>query len=258
MKRVDADDIEKLPGTRIEKNDTFSFRCHEKVSCYNLCCRNLNLFLYPFDLLRLKNRLNISSDRFLDQYVDVVMREGNYFPDVLLKMADNEERTCPFLTDSGCSVYPDRPDTCRTFPIEKGLLFDESNGKKQIISFFRPPDFCMGKHEDRQWTVDSWARDQDAVLYNKMTAKWSDIKRLCQADPFGPAGMEGPKGKMAFMAAYNIDQFREFVFKSSFLKRYKINKKMLRKAKSDDAQLLKLGFEWIRLFLWGERSKNIR
>ncbi len=257
MKYVDADSIEKLPGKRLGKKDFFSFHCHSNVSCFNQCCRNLNLFLYPYDLVRLKNRLNITSDHFLDQYVDVVMRKGNFFPDVLLKMRDNEEKTCPFLTDAGCSVYPDRPDTCRTFPVEKGALFHGTSGKMQIISFFRPPDFCMGKHENRQWTTDSWARDQNAVRYNKMTAKWSDIRRLFRNNPFGSAGIEGSKGKMAFMTAYNIDQFREFIFKSSFLKRYNVKKTILKKARTNDTELLKLGFEWIRLFLWGEPVKNI-
>jgi hypothetical protein len=54
-----------------------------------------------------------------------------------------------------------------------------------------------------------------------MTARWASIKALFQKDPWGPEGLNGAKGKMAFMAAYNIDRFRGFVFQSSFLKRYR-------------------------------------
>jgi hypothetical protein len=63
---------------------------------------------------------------------------------------------------------------------------------------------------------------------------------------------------MAFMATYNIDRLRDFVFQSSFLKRYKIKSALLKKLKTDDVQLLKFGFEWIKVFVWGLKSKDIR
>ena len=141
MKSIPVDKLAELPGRQIKAGDTFSFRCHEDIACFNLCCRNLNLFLYPYDVVRLKNNLAMRSDQFLDRYVDVVLRKGNYFPDVLLRMAANAERTCPFLSDAGCRVYPDRPDTCRTFPVEQGVLHGSGKKGGQRICFFRPPDF---------------------------------------------------------------------------------------------------------------------
>ena len=68
MKNVDIDEIDKLPGIPIKGNDTFCFRCHPEVSCFNRCCRNLNLFLYPYDVVRLKQCLGLTSDEFLDEY----------------------------------------------------------------------------------------------------------------------------------------------------------------------------------------------
>lgn len=258
MKRIEPTDLDTIPGRRLNENDTFRFRCHPGVSCFNLCCRNLNMFLYPYDVLRLKNHLGISSDEFLERHVDVVLREGNYFPDVLLRMADNEEKTCPFLTVDGCSVYPDRPDTCRTFPMEQGQLLDAGSGKTKPVYFFRPPDFCQGQHETRSWTPRTWASDQDAAQHNRMTARWAELKRRFEDDPWAGEGPQGQRSKMAFMATYNIDRFREFVFRSSFLKRYRIKPERLRKIKRDEAALLKFGFEWVEFFLFGIRSKTIR
>jgi len=63
---------------------------------------------------------------------------------------------------------------------------------------------------------------------------------------------------MSFMAAYNVDRFREFVFGSSFLKRFKVKPELLGKIKTDDAQLLLLGFDWIKLFLWGIKSQRLK
>jgi hypothetical protein len=126
------------------------------------------------------------------------------------------------------------------------------------VYFFRPPDFCQGPYENKQWTVSEWAQDQDAVLYQKMTMYWTELKRLFQADPWGTEGPQGPKAKMAFMATYNIDHFREFVFNSSFLKRYKVKSAILKKIHNDDGELLKFGFNWVKLFLWGIKTKKIR
>ncbi len=258
MKYLDTDKLKDRPGRRIKDNDTFAFRCYPGIGCYNRCCRNLNLFLYPYDVLRLKSALDISSDEFLDQYVDVVLRSGNYFPEVLLRMSERKEKTCPFLVDAGCSIYANRPDTCRTFPIEQGILYDAARKKDAAVHFFRPPNFCLGQHEDQQWTVATWSRDQDAERYHRMTIRWAEVKRLFQTDPWGTQGPQGPRAKMAFMATYNIDRFREFVFNSSFLNRYKVKSEILKKIKIDDGALLTFGFDWIKFYLWNIKTKKIR
>ena len=250
MKKIDPAKIDRLPGQRLSPGETFRFSCHPGIGCFNRCCRNLNLFLYPYDVIRLKNRLEISASRFLEEYVDVVLRKGNHFPDVLLRMADDAEQSCTFLTDKGCSVYEDRPDTCRTFPVEQGLVYGGEGTEPDPVHFFRPPDFCLGKNEEKAYTLETWADDQEAGLYNRMTAEWARIRSLFLNDPWGIEGPEGPRAKMAFMAAYNIDAFREFVFGSSFLKRFKVKKDLQRKFRRSDVELLKLGFEWIRFTLW--------
>ena len=258
LKYLDSDNLKDVPGRQLGEKDTFSFRCYPGIGCYNRCCQNLNLFLYPYDVLRLKNALNISSDEFLDQYVDVVLRSGNFFPEVLLRMSENEDKTCPFVVDEGCAVYADRPGTCHMFPVEQGVLHDAPRKKDTAVYFFRPPDFCLGPRENKQWRISQWAQDQDAVLYQKMTMRWLELKRLFQADPWGTEGPEGPRAKMAFMATYNIDRFREFTFNSSFLKRYKVKTALLKQLKAEDEELLKFGFDWVKLFLWNIKTKKIR
>jgi Fe-S-cluster containining protein len=258
MKKVDSDNLDKLPGKRIKDNDTFCFRCYPGIQCFNRCCRNINILLYPYDVIRLKQCLGISSDEFLEHYIDVVLRADNHFPEVVLRMSENDKRTCIFLGDSGCSVYEDRPDTCRAFPIDQGLLFDAERKKDIPIYYFRPPEFCLGQQEDEQWTIDSWTKDQDAELYHRMTRQWAEMKRLFQTDPWGREGPQGPKAKMAFMAVYNIDQFRDFVFHSSFVTRYKVKTAILKQIKADDVKLLKFGFEWVKFYLFGIKSKMIK
>jgi uncharacterized protein len=258
MKRLDIEKLDQLPGTPLAENEPFRFCCHSGISCFNQCCRNLNLMLYPYDVVRLKKRLGISSDLFLDRYVDLVLRPGNHFPEVLLKMSENNEKTCPFLTEAGCVVYPDRPDACRTFPIERGVIFQETGTPVRFVYLFRPPAFCMGKNEQTVFTPESWLKDQEAEAYQQMTATWATIKCLFENDPWEGQGPECAKAKMAFMAAYNMDRFREFVFNSTFLKRYKVKADALKKIRTSDADLMRLGFEWIKFYIRGIQGQNIR
>jgi Fe-S-cluster containining protein len=258
MKIVNPRKIDQLPGRRLVTDDTFSFRCHAGLACFNRCCHNLNLFLYPYDVLRLKTSLRITADQFIEDYVDIVLRPDQYFPEVLLRMTPDGGRPCPFLTADGCGVYPDRPDTCRTFPVEQGALFDSRTRRSEPVFFYRPPDFCQGQHETRTWTVAAWTRDQEAEPYHRMTRRWAEIRRLFQSNPWGDGGPESPRAKMAFMAAYNIDRFRAFVFESTFFKRYRVKPPVRKKIRTDDEALLLFGFDWIRLFLWGLPCKTIR
>ncbi len=258
MRRVDPQDIDQVPGRRIAAGETFRFRCHPGIDCFNRCCRNLNLFLYPYDVVRLKQRLEIGSDEFLERHADVVLRPGNHFPDVLLRMSDSEERTCPFLAATGCTVYPDRPDTCRTFPLEQGLAHDAVAGRDESVFFFRPPGFCRGGGEETVWTVPEWVRDQEAEEHHRMTVRWAQVRRRFDRDPWGPEGPMGKRARMAFMAAYNVDRFREFVFGSSFLKRFKVTPELVAKIRKNDVRLMRLAFDWIELFVWGIPSSRIK
>ncbi len=258
MKIVTPRKIDQLPGRRLAPDDTFSFQCHAGLACFNQCCHNLNLFLYPYDVLRLKKSLGITADQFIETHVDIVLRPDQHFPEVLLRMVSDGDRPCPFLTARGCSVYPDRPDTCRTFPIEQGVLFDNRTRRVEPVFFYRPPDFCRGQREDRTWTIATWAQNQEAESYHRMTRRWAGIRRLFQSNPWGNEGPEGPRAKMAFMATYNMDRFRSFVFESTFFKRYRVKAPIRKKIRSHDEALLLFGFDWIRLFLWGLPSKTIR
>ena len=258
MKYLDVDELNRLQGKRIKATGIFTFDCYPGIACFNRCCRRLNLFLYPYDVIRLKNRLGLSSDQFLDKYVDVILRPNSFFPEVLLKMLDDEEQSCSFISSAGCEVYPDRPDTCRKFPMEQGIFYDSDKKQAKRVYFFKPPDFCQGPQEEKVWTPAQWNQDPDDALYDQMTVQWAEVKRLFQRDPWGIEGPEGPKAKMAFMATYNLDRFRDFVFQSSFLKRYQIKAVMLRKIELEDVELMELAFDWVRFYLWGINPKSFK
>jgi len=258
MKLLELSQIANLPGKQIKAHETFRFQCRAELACFNQCCRNLNLFLTPYDVMRLKNRLQINADRFIDRHVDIVLRKTDYFPEVLLRMNAAQQYACPFVDSSGCTVYTDRPETCRMFPVEQGAIYYAHQSRIELIHFFKPPDFCLGQHETKAWTPRQWSRYQDALEHNRMTLQWSQLRRRFLNDPWGPQGPQGQKAKMAFMATYNLDRFRDFVFQSTFLKRYRIKGSLRLKIKRDDAALLRFGIEWVEHFVWGRKSEAFK
>lgn len=233
---------------------TFRFACHPGVSCFTFCCRRIDILLYPYDIIRLKKRLGISSEAFLDNYTIMAYKENPFFPTVMLKMADNAERTCAFLGHGGCTIYDDRPTACRTYPLERAV--DRSlpaSGPKDYY-FVHRVEHCLGHNENREWTVADWIKDQQLGTFNDMNDLWVEVDTLLRKVPWVVEKNAAQKKKMAFMACYNPDMFRRFVFESTFLKRSNVAAKLLKKIKTDDVALMKFGFNWLKFVLGPEKT----
>ena len=124
-------------------DETFRFSCHPGVACFTDCCRQLDLALSPYDVLRLSTHLGLASSAFLDQYAVVEQAEGCAFPQVFLCMVDDGQASCPFVTPSGCSVYADRPGACRTYPLGRGA-FTTSDGDRHEMHVLLTEPHCQG------------------------------------------------------------------------------------------------------------------
>ncbi len=257
MRYLEPQAIETLAGKRLDGGDSFHFHCHAQLTCFNRCCRNVHLLLYPFDLLRLKRHLGLCAAEFLERHTDAILRPGSFFPDLLLRMSPDAERSCPFLSTSGCAVYPERPDVCRLYPLQQAALCDAGSGRTDLIYFLRPPAFCLGPGEQRQLTPDGYCREQQAGTYHPLTRRWAELGRRFQQDPWAGESPSSPKARMVFMALYNLDEFRRFVFESSFLKRFRLGPGVASKARRKDEELLHLSMDWVQLLLWRIASARI-
>ena len=229
------------------EGDSFKFACHPDVPCFNQCCADLKLVLTPYDVLRLKNRLGLKSDRFLDQYTVTLTEKDQRFPRIQLKMTDNPGKPCPFVTPQGCSVYEDRPGACRTYPLGRGSA---SGGRETY--FLVKEDHCQGFKEDKSWTVSEWLSDQGLTVYNKANDRWMEI--ITAKASLGEEAHRVKKIQMFFMVSYNLDRFREFVLGSRFLDMFEIPPQVRERIEIDDLSLLKLGFDWLDFALFGKKT----
>jgi hypothetical protein len=126
----------------------------------------------------------------------------------------------------------------------------DQNGRK-VIYFIMRHSYCLGHEESRQWTLTEWIQDQEMEVYNEMNDLWVDIDSIFRSNPWGDQGVDSPALKMAFMACFNVDMFKKFIFESSFLSRFDLSRERIENLKRSDVELMRFGFDWIKFFLTG-------
>jgi Fe-S-cluster containining protein len=256
------EEIERLKETilkeypRLNKTSHFKFSCHKNISCFNKCCTDVNIFLTPYDIIRLKNKLKISSQEFLDRYTFLPIDENQNYPVVMLRLNADEEKACPFVSSSGCTVYEDRPWPCRMYPLGIASPKEFVENGDQEFYFILQETICQGYYEEKNQTVDDWIKEQQVDEYNEMG---EHFKEVSLHDYFQKGKkLEPAKLEMFYTVCYNIDKFREFVFESTFLKRFEIDEEIIDKIKCDDKELLLFGFEWLKFCLFGEKNMKVK
>ena len=238
---------------RLGPDDTFKFSCHPGVSCFNRCCGDVNIFLSPYDVLRMKKRLGLTSDDFIVEYTMMPFQKDMKTPVVVLKMKDDESKTCPFLTESGCSIYSDRPWPCRMYPLGLAAQKETPDGwRGDRFYFLLQEDVCRGFDESQEWTIREWMDDQSVDEYSE----WGEaFKELTLHKYFEEGGTLSPqKLQMMFTACYNLDKFREFVFDSTLLERFEMDEDFVEEMRYDDEALLRFAYLWLRFSLFGEQT----
>ncbi|MGB9903801.1 MAG: YkgJ family cysteine cluster protein [Desulfotomaculales bacterium] len=225
----------------------FKFECRPGVPCFNTCCQKINIFLTPFDVLRMKKSLRMTSDEFLKEYTVALIAEKTGLPVVLLKM-DRETGRCPFVSDAGCRIYADRPWSCRMYPLNQ-----QENGEYGLAA---DQTRCAGLSEEREWGVYEWLEDQGITVYDAIEKDFAQIGARLATTGYK---IENPKIRdMYYTACYNLDKFRRFVFESSFLKVFDIDPETIREIQEDEVELLKFGFRWALFGIADNKSFKIK
>jgi uncharacterized protein len=166
---------------------------------------------------------------------------------------DDGKGSCPFVREDGCILYEDRPTACRYYPLGVASLQHKEGADDEGFFFFVNEPHCKGFDEKCQWTVADWRKDQGVDLRDEVNAAWTDL--VVHKKSFPPNIKLTPKAKeMFFMVSYNIDEFRRFIFDSTFLQRMPVDEKAREELKTDDVALLKFGVQWLKSILF--KPKN--
>lgn len=230
-------------------DDTMTFECTPGVSCFNDCCRDLNQSLTPYDILRLKNNIKLSSDLFLRKYTSVHMGPESGLPVVVFKPDPSTGHACPFVKKTGCSVYEDRPSSCRIYPLARAISRSRQTGEiTEYFAIIEEPH-CRGFGRIAGRTIRDWLSGQDVALHNSMNDKLMEIISL--KNRIMPGRLDPVDADRFYLALYDLDTFRKHIFEQDLLKGLNVPQNVLASIGRDDLALLEFGIAWIKHVLFG-------
>ena len=237
--------------TPLSLDDTFRFSCSKKVPCFNECCKELNQYLTPYDILRLKNRLDLSSGLFLQRYTVQHTGPESGLPIITLKPNYDKELKCPFVTSKGCGVYEDRPSSCRAYPLARIASRSRETGRINEQYLLLQESHCRGFEQEQTQTVREWLESQELAIYNQMNDMMLEIISL--KNRLMPDQLD-IKASLAFRTAcYDLDKFRTDIFEKGILEDRNLGNGAFESLKSDDEALLRFGLRWIKETLFSKK-----
>lgn len=239
---------------RMTPDDSFTFRCGRDLDCFTQCCCDVSIVLTPYDVLRLKKALRMGSTEFLEKHALPLFSPEQKFPLVILRM-DAQTQKCPFVTERGCEVYAGRPWACRMYPL--GVAKPKNpTAADQPFHFVLHEELCHGHGQGEARSVREWIAEQEIEEYEMMGASFQELvlHDFWNREP----ALTPQQAEMFYMACYDLDRFRRFVFESRFLELFEIDESRVEALRSDDEELLEFALLWLRFSLFGERSMKIR
>jgi Fe-S-cluster containining protein len=177
-------------------------------------------------------------------------------PVVVLKMREDEEKNCPFLTSSGCALYPDRPWACRIYPLQpESTTLTEKAGQGVLFG-----DGCSllsrASFRTESVSLSDWVEEQGIPVYHEMEALF---KTLVTNERLTKEKITNKKiQEMIFMACYDLDRFRRFVLESSFLERFEIVPDAVEQIKTDDVALYRFALQWLEYGLLAQHVLKVK
>ncbi|MBF0378397.1 MAG: YkgJ family cysteine cluster protein [Desulfamplus sp.] len=272
-------------------DEPLPFECSPDVSCFNECCRDLNQFLTPYDILRLKNNLGIKSDEFLKKYTSRHNGPESGLPVVTFKPDPASGLACPFVRESGCSVYKDRPASCRMYPIARAVVRSRQTGElSEHFALIEEPHCCGFAHKngyihrninqknnqpESQYSHKGESKEiyqeegeggvQTHLKQTLTVREWLEsqdvevhnqmndkmVEIISLKNRIIQGKLDGADGDRFYLACYDLDTFRVKIFRDGLLSRFSMPPHFLEEIATNDLLLLELGLAWIKNMLFG-------
>jgi len=236
----------------MELETEIQFRCHKEISCFNACCKQADITLAPYDIIRLKQRLDKTSSEFLADHTVPFEMDRDGLPGV--KLQTDNDGACSFLTEEGCSVYEDRPAVCRYYPVAMLAMHLKDSATDEAHFSLVKESHCMGHKEDRTITIGDYRKEQEAEVYDEHNRGW--LQLMLKKRSAGPS-IGRPSSlslQLFFMASYDQDRFRRFIASDSFKNSYELADSTYEAIANDDIIAMEFGYQFLRQILFAEKT----
>ena len=239
--------------TMVEGTHVIQFSCHKGIACWNACCSNIDISLTPYDVLRMKTRLGISSTEFLKDYTVPYEMEQDGIAGVKLRPVEDGS-ACRFMKPEGCGIYEDRPTACRYYPVALLSMRKQDEYVDRDSYAIVKEDHCKGHEEKRSIAINDYRKEQGLEEYDELARGWRQLvlKKKSSGPAIGKPTLRSRQ--LFFMACYDIDRFREFVGAESFNRLFELPQEEKDALLADDVALLQFAFRFLRQVLFGEES----
>ncbi len=198
-----------LDSKDLRLEDEFFFRCYKGIVCFNRCCYDVKLLLTPYDLLRLKKNLRVSTEEFIENYGEVFIGEVTQLPVISINM-NPYDYSCPFLDEKeGCKVYPDRPSSCRIYPLARYVT--EKDGEKIELYKIIRETHCKGHYEKRPIKVKAYLEEQELPTYHYFNDLWGEV--VLKRQKFSDIPLTGDLLELIYLLAYDLETLKKEIKK---------------------------------------------
>lgn len=219
--------------------DEFAFSCYKGISCFNKCCYDVKLVLSPYDFLRLRKSLNLEVEDFIKKYGELYLGEVTQLPVISINI-DPHTFACPFLNENeGCTVYKDRPSSCRLYPLARFITKNEKGESQEVYKIIRETH-CKGHYENRIIKIKDYLQEQELLPYLFYNDLWGEV--IIKRQKFANVPLTGDLLDLIFIMAYDLSTFKERLEENYFLEDFPLDED----TKDSEEKLLEKGLIYIR------------
>lgn len=239
--------------TMVEGGHKIQFSCHKGISCWNACCANIDISLTPYDIVRLKQYLGITSTEFLREYTVPYEMEKDGIAGVKFRPVDGGT-ACRFMKPEGCGVYENRPTACRYYPVALLSMRKQDEYVDTQSYALVKEDHCKGHEVARTISIDGYRQEQGIPEFDALARGWRQLvlKKKSSGPTIGSLSLKSRQ--LFFMSCYDVDTFRSFVDSEAFGKLFKLGADEKAMLMADDVELMQFSFRFLKQVLFGEKS----
>ena len=241
------EDEQQLSGQRLALDQAFCFSCHPGVVCFNTCCRDKRLPLLPYDVLRLRRGLELSSELLLERHAVMEIDPRWGWP--TLRLALDTEGRCPLLGPQGCTVYAHRPTCCRIYPLTRAVRQVPGGDDLEQIFLRGETPGCEGWEQPHRLTVAQWIAEQGLADYQRANNRL--LRFVLHPRARRPMELSEQQLQGVILALYNLDMFRQLASQQAFATRFELKPAAVEAALATDEILLQLAQDWLTTQLFG-------
>lgn len=241
----------------LDLDSEIQFHCHRNISCFNACCKNIDITITPYDIIRLKRRFNMTSSEWVNRFTMPFPMDGHDMPGLKLSTKPGSS-ACIFLDEEGCNVYEDRPAACRYYALGSMGVRKQGGDNVEDLYFIVREEHCKGHDEPRRLTVREYLEEQGIFEYDENNRQWRDV--VLKKRSSGPTvGRPSTRSLQLFdMCSYDIDNFRAFFNSRGFDEVFDMSADEKQSLSEDEDKLFQFSCRFLKQVLFGEMSIPVK